>query len=135
MIVLNAYITRPGSDVLADWYDGHKGKTGAKLAARYYSMWQHQRQQPISRWTNSYFHLLKECEGVGRLGITFQNVAYRHLGFFGPGLNEFTILYAATERNWVYEPIGCIPESINRMNEVKGNRAKIRAATIRTPNV
>lgn len=131
MFTINAYIENPGSDVLADWYEAHPANQWAKLWAKYYARMLYLRQQPRNGWTEPYFHLFSGKEGVGRVRLDYDGIAYRHLGFFGPAANEFTLLYVATEKNHVYTPKGCIDVAVTRMKSVYQDRTRIREATIR----
>lgn len=133
MIIFRAYIENSGSDVLADWYANHPGKRWIKLWARYYTICHHLRQQPVSGWTGSYFHFLKGKDGIGRIGFDYLRIAYRHLGFFGPGPKDFTILFTAEEHDDVYLPKGCIERAVQRMKDVKVNPFLVRVATIQVP--
>lgn len=133
MLILKAYIENAGSDVLADWYATHPGNRWTKLWARYYTIWFHLRQQPVSGWTGPYFHFLTGKGGIGRIGFDFNKIAYRHLGFFGPGAQDFTILYTAEEHDDVYLPKGCIDKAVERMKSVKANPSLVRVATIQVP--
>lgn len=62
-----------------------------------------------------------------------KSIAYRHLGFFGPNQGEFTILFPAEEKNWIYVPEGCIDIAVGRMKSVMENQNNARDATIQVP--
>ena len=134
MITFKAFIENPGSDVLEDWYLAHPASKPkwVHLWARYYAMYLHLRQQPIGGWSPNYFHLFTGKEGIGRIGFDYKGVAYRHLGFFGPKGNDFTIVFPAEERQWKYMPTGCIDSAVNRMKLAIADHSKVRDATIRT---
>jgi hypothetical protein len=134
MFTINAYIENPGSDVLDDWYLKHPPKQWARLWAQYYTIWLHLRQQPRNGWVGSYYHPLTGKEGVGRIGFQHKRIAYRHLGFFGPQANEFTLLFLAEEHNDIYEPRGCEDIAVFRMKLISQDRSRIREATIRGPS-
>jgi hypothetical protein len=123
----------PGTDVLADWYACHPAKQWARLWAQYYNIWMHLRQQKRNDWVKAYFHPLTGKQGVGRIGFQHRRIAYRHLGFFGPGANEFTLLYIAEEHNHIYEPKGCEDIAVSRMKLILQDRSRIRVATIQVP--
>ncbi len=133
MFTINAYIPNPGSDVLADWYAHHPARQWTKLWAQYYNIWLHLRQQPRNGWTGAYFHPLTDKEGVGRIGFQHKRIAYRHLGFFGPAANEFTLLLMAEEHNHVYLPKGCTDTAVSRMKLIYQDRSRVRIATIQVP--
>jgi hypothetical protein len=131
MWTVKAFIAQPGTDVLQDWYESHRGNDRVKLWAKYYTIWLYLRQQPWNGWVGAYYHALKGQEGVGRIGFDHKRVAHRHLGFRS-GESEFTILLCGWEEDWVYMPKGCIAEAVARMKLLKGNPSSARVATIRT---
>jgi len=133
MFTAKAYIATLGSDVLTDWYAAHPAKRWTKLWAQYYTIWFHLRQQPAAGWTGAYFHLFTGKEGVGRIGFQHKRIAYRHLGFFGPNQDDFTVLLTAEEHDHVYLPKGCIDEAVTRMKLITKDRSRIRTATIQAP--
>lgn len=134
MIIFKAYIENAGTDVLADWYANHTGKDWWPLWAKYYAICHHLKQQPVRGWmvgSGAYFHLLKDK--VGRIGFSYNHIAYRHLGFFGPGPDDFSIVFTAEEHDHVYRPKGCIDRSVERMKQIKANPSLVRIATIQAP--
>jgi hypothetical protein len=133
MITFKAFIENPGTDVLEDWYAAHPAEHWLKLWARYYTIWLYLRQQPIGGWREPYFHLFTGKGGIGRIGFDFKRIAYRHIGFFGPQRNEFTIVFAAEEHDWDYMPRGCIDTAVTRMKLATMDGSRLRIATIRTP--
>lgn len=128
---LKAFIEQPGTDVLWDWYESHRGSNRMKLWARYYTIWLYLKQQPWNGWVGAYYHPLTGKEGLGRIGFEFNRIAYRHLGFRS-GESEFTIVLCAREENWVYKPNGCIDIAVQRMKLVKQDGRRARTATIRS---
>lgn len=135
MITFKSLILSSGSDVVADWYVSHpwEKKRWQNLWVRYFTMMRHLAAQPIGGWSENYFHKFKGYEGLGRIGFDYKGIAYRHVGFYGPGQDEFTILCTAEEHSDVYLPKGCIEDSFGPMNLVKQNRLRVRNANIRVP--
>src|SRR5688572_346254 len=121
MVTFKSFVLDGGKDVLGEWYAAHpfEKKRWRNLWARYYNLHMHLAAQPLGGWRDPYFHKLKGYEGLGRIEINYRNIAFRHIGFFGPGGDEFTILLAAEEVDWVYQPKGCIDVSFQRMKDVK----------------
>ena len=135
MVTFRSFIVGTGNDVLSDWYAAYpfEKERWQNLWARYFAMHMHLSAQPIGGWSDNYFHKMAGYEGLGRIGFDYKGIAFRHLGFYGPGGNEFTILYCAVEKSWKYLPKGCIEEVYSRMSIVKANPERARLATIRTP--
>lgn len=124
-----------GNDVLSGWYAEHpyEKRRWQALWPRYYNLWMHLSATPIGEWKQPYFKRLTGYDGMGRIEINYRNIAFRHVGYFGPGKDEYTILYCATEVDWVYLPKGCLDVAYGRMQQIKADHSLALLATIRTP--
>jgi len=64
----------------------------------------------------------RSYRGLAKLRFKADGVQHRPLGFFGPGIREFTLLIWATERGGAFHPRNVLDTALTRMNEIKGNR-------------
>jgi hypothetical protein len=69
--------------------------------------------------------LSKQYRELGKLRFKAGNAQHRPLGFFGPGVSEFTLLIWATERDGKYHPPGVRDTALERMNRIKDGKAQV----------
>ena len=118
MWTLKSYVENSGSDVIQLWHETYSGKRHLKARVRLYVATKYLQQQPLAGWNGPYFHFLKGTKGLGRIGFDVGNIAYRLIGFFGPGPHEFSFLTFAEEHDDEYLPKGCKERAVSRMNSL-----------------
>jgi hypothetical protein len=84
------------------------------------------REQPRAVWQRPHIGMLRrDCKGLYEIRIKVNNVQHRPIGYFS-GLEEFTILAFATERDNQFDPRDICTTAKNRKELIELNRRYAR---------
>jgi hypothetical protein len=107
-------------------FDEEYSRHDAKVRAEFRATLNGLRDQPRAGWSRPDFDMLsKQYRELGKLRFKAGNAQHRPLGFFGPGVSEFTLLIWATERDGKYHPPGVRYTALERMNRIKDGKAQV----------
>lgn len=112
-----------GTDEIRAWYD----RSSKQVQARFLSRIKMLAQLPFEEWNETlYKNLRGNCRGLGEIRFFADRKQQRPLGFRS-GLNEFTILFCATEKGGKFVPRNACLIALARKNEVQKSGAKTNA--------
>jgi hypothetical protein len=101
-----------GGDV-DSWIAGLPPKARAKLDSIISYM------EVTSDWTRTkYFSPIKGHDKIYEIKFLVQNIQYRPLGCYGPGRDEFTLLFGAKEIGDRFEPLNSPLLASKRRNDI-----------------
>jgi hypothetical protein len=75
-------------------------------------------------WTRPLASNLDEYTGIVEIRIRWMNTQYRLLGYRGPGLRAFTLLFPAVEKDDQFVPPNAPEIAVNRMHIVEADRSR-----------
>lgn len=115
-----------GNDRRQHFEEEYRAQTAA-ARAEFRATWNGLRNQDREAWIRpaGFDMLSQKYHKLGKLRFKASNAQHRPLGFFGPGLNEFTLLAWATERDGNYSPHGIRDTALDRMQAILNGRAEV----------
>lgn len=81
-------------------------------------------------WNEPQAKKLQGVDDIYEIRFKAEKKQYRALGFFGPGVSEFTITVWATHKQNIYDPNDAIETANKRRNEVVKTSASTSSLTI-----
>jgi hypothetical protein len=119
---LKGFVTEAGRDDVLDWYL----TLPVTARAKFKTTMQNLVDQPRSMWSPPIVKPLTGYPGIYEIRFRIRRVVYRPLGFFGPGPNEFTFLFPATERGNDFNPPNADEIALKRKNLILSNTERAR---------
>ena len=100
---LRCYVSPDGDDLICDWYAGE----GDAVQAAFIAILEILRSLPIHQWPESLFKNLdnrpgSKCAGLAEIildDVDDSTYFYRILGFNGPDMSDFTMLYVFNKKS------------------------------------
>jgi hypothetical protein len=117
------YVDQSGKGDVRETYDGGS----KKLRAQFLSKLKILAQLPRGEWHDVYFKNLNgSCDGLSEIRFKVDGVQQRPLGFH-IAVNEFVILFWATEKGNKFVPLSACEKALTRKHEILTGTSKTHA--------
>src|SRR4051812_26794995 len=115
---LKCFASVRGKNQILEWYEDQTPAVRAAFREFVEAM----AQQPFERWGPPMTATLHgKWSALHKFKIRVERMQLRPLGFFGPGRNEYTILYPAREQDRDWVPRDSRDQALKRMRAVQIN--------------
>jgi len=112
------YVSGDGTDEVRTWYEESNSKD---IRSKFFSRLRALSGLPFQEWRPPIFRWLDD--GIGEIRFKADRVQQWPLGFRGPGENQFTIVFCATEKGDRFVPRDAIQRAIDRKSEIERHEA------------
>lgn len=112
-----SFVSERRESTVHSWYQGQTPKARAVFDTTLKYL------RDRLKWDMPYARVLEgECDGLIEIRFKAEKVQHRPLGFYGPLILEFTIVFFATERDGEFNPPNSCATALGRKTIVYGNR-------------
>jgi len=130
MPAIKCYVSSSGKNEVQATYDSgtEELKAGLEVALAYLKV----RDRQV--WIRPHAHKMSKCiefRDFFEIRFRAENLQQRPIGYFGPGLNDFTILIWATEKGNKLKPENWCEKANRRRKEILNGEAKAKCLQLK----
>jgi hypothetical protein len=110
------YVSENGTDEIRAWYESQSLDVQGKFLSRLRAL----RELPLPEWRCPLFRWLRgDAHGLGEMRFKADRIQQRPLGFHGPGVDVFTLVFPAREKSGRFLPRNATDLALGRKTEVE----------------
>jgi hypothetical protein len=115
-------VTVGGRGVITEWYE----EMAMEAQQDFDDLLRYLAVTPRHLWVRPQYAPISGYQGLGKLRFKANKIQYRPIGFFGPGLGQFTLLIGAEERNRKWVPRDAPDQAVRRRTIALSDSERIR---------